>query len=395
MTGDDGSTASERQARRILRWGLIAMVLIVFLPLVLDSRFRKFVAVSLLGVFYSCFLINTWERWTSSFRRNSWSFLDRVTSNTGRAFIWLFPFKSWGVVPFVIEIILLLSLFVFGWFLAPLFYEIIHNPSTLGWIRDILERSSPEFYQFLGDLTYSADPYQIIRDNAQQIFTSLNSFFSSFVLPLNFILFAGIGSLIYDPVESLFRRIEKESRARSKILDDYSRLFEEYLMLNTIYYVILGSIIGAILFGLDLYQITQFGWKIIIGLLITFALGNLLVPGLGTLATTALIVGMLYLWQGFVGAAVAGVIFVIYFMIDDYLVKPSFLLWLGQRPDREWEFGVEIIVFWLVILYASFGLVGTLLLFPGLCFLDAYLQHQYPTWRKLFLSPLKSLAENE
>jgi hypothetical protein len=394
MNQETGS-ASKQQAHRILKWGLIALLLIVFVPLILDSRFRKFVAVSLLGIFYSCFMINTWERWTSSFQRNSWSFLDRMTQSTGRAFLWLFPFKAWGMVPFLIEVILLLSLFIFGWFLAPLFYEIIHNPSTLGWIRDLLQRSSPEFYQFLGDLTYAADPYQVIRENAQQIFTSLNRFFSSFVLPLNFILFTAIGAMVHDSLESLLRRIEDESRSRSRILDDYSRLFEEYLTLNTIYYVILGTIGGAILFGLDLYQFTQFGWKIIIGLIITFALGNLLVPGLGTLATTALIVGMLYLWQGLVGALVAGGFFMVYFMVDDYLIKPSFLLWLGQRPDREWEFGVEIIVFWLVILYASFGLVGTLLLFPGLCFLDAYLQHQYPGWRTLILSPLKSLAENE
>lgn len=394
MNDSDTVTTSENQARRILRWGFVGLILVIFLPLILDSRFRKFIAVSLLGIFYSAFLINTWERWAATFRRNSWSFLDRFTQSTGRAFLWLVPLKAWGVVPFVVEVIVLLSILVFGWFLAPLFYEIIHNPSTLGWIRDLIERSSPEFYQFLGDITYATDPYRILRENAQQVFSSLNSFFSTFVLPLNFLLFTGIGAIVYDSLESLLRRIENESRSRSKILDNYSRLFEEFLFLNTVYYLVLGSIIGGILLGLDLYQITQFGWKIIIGLVITFALGNLLVPGLGTLAATALIVGMLYLWQGLMGALIAGGVFIVYFMLDDYLVKPSFLLWLGQRPDREWEFGVEIIVFWLVILYASFGLIGTLLLFPGLCFLDAYLQNQYPSWRSIFLSPLKSFAES-
>jgi len=380
--------------RRILRWTLAAILILIFLPLILDSRFRKFIAVSLLGIFYSCFLINLWQRWVQQFQEGT-GLLSRLSRATGRAFHYLLPVKAWGAVPFFVELVLGFSLFVFGWFLAPLFYEIIHNPSTLGWIRNMLERSSPDFYQFLGDLTYATDPYNVLRENAQQIFTSLNRFFATFVLPLNFLFFTAIGSLLYEPLEGLFRRIENNQQGRSRILDNYSRLFEEYLKFNTIYYLILGSLMGIALGFLDFYMVTQFGWKIIVGILITFILGNLLVPGLGTLTATALIIGMLYLWQGFIGALIAGVFFLIYFTLDDYVVKPSFLLWIGKRPGREWEFGVEVIVFWLIILYASFGLVGTLLLFPGLCFLDAYMRDQYPSWRKFALRPLRSLVSDQ
>lgn len=393
MVMNSENSQPAQPARRLLRWTIVGIIVVVFLPLILDSRFRKFIAVSLLGIFYSVFLINVWQRWTDHFDRGEQSLPARIYKKAGRALYFFFPIRAWGAVPFIVELIVGVSLFVFGWFLAPLFYEIIHNPSTLGWIRNMLETSSPEFYQFLGDLTYATDPYSVLRENAQQIFTSLNRFFATFVLPLNFLFFTGIGALIYDPIEGMFRRIEKNQQERSRILDGYSRLFEEYLKFNTIYYIILGVIIGTVLALMDGYGLTQFGWKIIVGILITFALGNLLVPGLGTLIATVLILGMLYLWQGLIGAGIAGIIFLIYFMLDDYLVKPSFLLWIGKRPGREWEFGVEVIVFWLIILYASFGLVGTLLLFPGLCFLDAYMRDQYPSWRKIALRPLKSLAE--
>ncbi|MFB6356255.1 MAG: hypothetical protein ABEJ65_07045 [bacterium] len=389
----DSNPINTGEARKILRYSLIGVLIITFLPLLFDTRFRKLVAVALLGIFYSCFLVNVWDRWTRTINQHTNSTVLNISQTTLRFFHTLLPFRSWGVVPFIVQVFILVAVFGFGWFLAPLFYEIVHNPSTLGWIRRAIQQSAPELYKFLNELTYSVDPWTVVRQNAQQIITSFNRFYSAFVVPVTFIIFTGIGAALYDSLEFLLLKAEESDHGHSEIMDTYGSLFGEYLKFNAIYYILLGSVISSALAVMDFYEISQFGWKIIIGLFISFFLGNLFVPGLGTLIMTALTVGMLYLWQGIVGAGVSLLCFTVYFLFDDYLVKPSFLLWLGRKPGREWEFGIEVIATGLILLYASFGLLGTLLLFPSLCFLDAYLRQRNPQLRRFVLSPLRMLNQ--
>jgi hypothetical protein len=80
-------------------------------------------------------------------------------------------------------------------------------------------------------------------------------------------------------------------------------------------------------------------------------------------------------------------------VVDDYFIKPMFLVWMGGSPGQNWEFGAEIIILGLVILYSAFGLVGVLLLFPSLCFLSAYLRDQYPEVRPWILQPIQHIQE--
>ncbi len=388
------NSQSSGRARKILKWMVIGCFVILILPLIFKSQFRKLFAVSMLGIFYSVFLINLWERWTEPVQNFVRWLLPQIIVNflkfLGHTVV---PLRSWGLVPCIIQAFLLLCLLVFGWLLAPLYYETIRNPAVQGWIRNLFQTAAPEVYRFLNELVFNPRPYSVLAENARQIFSSLNRFFSTFVLPLTFIVFTGIGALVYRPLQQFFLRAENSNKSRSQIITTYSRLFERYLVYNSIYYLILGGIFGLSFYGLNWLGIAQFEHKIILGLILTFFLGNLVVPGLGTIILTILTIGLLSIWQGLTGAIVAGSVFAFYFTIDDYLIKPVFLNWIGSGTSSEWEFGLEIIILGVVILYASFGFTGALILFPGLCFLAAYLRHQYPQLKTWVLSPLKTLSE--
>jgi predicted PurR-regulated permease PerM len=234
----------------------------------------------------------------------------------------------------------------------------------------------------------------ILRQNAQQIFTNLNRFISAFVFPVMFIVFTSIGSSLHRSIEQFFMRAEgKEDGTYSKILNEYSMLLMEYITVNLIYYLLLSVVVGSSLAMLDAYGITSFGWKLIVGVLVSFITGNLVIPGLGTFVMTALVVGILFAETGWFIAGLFLAIFGTYILLDDYIIKPFFLVWMGGSPGRNWEFGVEIIIFGLVILYSAFGLIGVLLLFPALCFLSAYLRDQYPELRPWILQPIQHLRQ--
>ncbi len=381
-------------ARKVLQYAVIGLCTILFLPLVFEPQFRQMVALALLGLLYSWFLTNSWERGSESAYRRS-GILGRILSKikAGKILHGLIPLKAWGTVPFIIQSLLLLFLLVFGVLLAPLYYELMRNPVIQDWIREAFQSAAPEAFRFLNELTFSVDPYQVVMQNAQQVFQSLNSFVSTFILPMWFILFTAIGAGIYEPARDFFIRAEGKKQKRSTILDTYSKLLGEYLIFNSIYYILLSIVIASGLFGLNYLEVTYFEGKIILGLILVFFLGNLVVPGLGTLLMAALITVMIYLWQGLMGGGITAAIFIFYFTMDDYLIKPIFLAWLGTSAGGEWDFGVETLILGMVLLYAAFGLIGFLLLFPGLCFIDAYLRHQNPGLRN-WLRPFKALSEN-
>ncbi|MGM0380435.1 MAG: hypothetical protein ACQEP7_00435 [bacterium] len=385
---------SKLTAKNFLKFAVITISLILFIPLLFQPGFRTLVALGLLGILYSWFLVDTWERLTDRIYGGTNPF-SRLLTGVSKLFKFFFPVKAWGAVPCFIQLFILFCLFIFGFLLAPLYFEITRNPAIQGWVRDFLQTTAPEAYQFLDQLTYSPDPYRILMENARQIFNSLNSFFAVIVLPASFVLFTGIGAVIYEPAQKLFIQAEKSGKKYSDILSSYSRLMGEYLLFISIYYLLLGGIIAIVLETLNRFNITHFDGIIILGLVLVFLLGNLIVPGLGTLVATVLISGMISLWQGIIGGAIAGVIFLIYFTMDDYLIKPSFINWLGGGEKSRWDFGLETLILGLAIFYASFGLIGFLLVFPGLCFLDAYLRHQYPDIRPWLLSPIKMLGKME
>ncbi|MFP4686941.1 MAG: hypothetical protein ACLFN5_02395 [bacterium] len=380
-------------ARKFLQYAVIALCTILFLPLVFEPRFRKMVALALLGLLYSWFLVNSWERLTQGAYRRS-GIVGRLLSKlkAGKIMHGLIPLKAWGTVPFIIQSLLLVFFLVFGVLLAPLYYEIMRNPVIQNWVRDFFQTTAPEVFRFVNELTFSVDPYQVLIKNAQQVFQSLNSFFSTFLLPVWFIFFTALGAAIYDAGRKFLIRAEGSAKKNSAIMDTYSKLLGEYLVFNSIYYILLGIVIAAGLIGLNYFEITFFERKIILGLIMVFFLGNLVVPGLGTLLMAVLITLMVYLWQGLIGGIITGGVFLFYFTMDDYLIKPLFLAWLGASAGGEWDFGVETLVLGMILLYAAFGLVGFLLLFPGLCFIDAYLRNQYPGLRS-WLRPFKTLTE--
>ncbi len=385
---------SKLTAKNFLRFTIIAVGLILFIPLLFQPGFRTLVALALLGMLYSWFLVNAWERLADSLNRSSNPF-NRLLGGLGKLVRLFLPVKAWGAVPCFIQLFILLCFFIFGFLLAPLYFEITRNPAIQGWVRDFFQTTAPEAYQFLNELTYTPDPYRILVENARQIFNSLNTFFAAIVLPFSFVLFSGIGAAIYEPTRQLFIRAEKSRKGYSDILSSYSRLMGEYLLFISIYYLLLGGVIAVILEILNRFDITHFDGIIILGLVLVFLLGNLVVPGLGTLVATVLISGMISLWQGLLGGGIAAGIFLFYFTMDDYLIKPMFINWLGGSEKSRWDFGLETIIIGLAIFYASFGLIGFLLVFPGLCFLDAYLRHQYPDLRPWLLSPIKMLGKME
>ncbi len=384
---------SAKQGKRFLDIAVIIPLVILFIPLFFSRQFRELLAVSLLGLFYSIFLVNLWERWTAPFQRFVRRLLpDSLRNFFIRTFDTILPLRSWGVVPCVIQSFALFCLLVFGWLLAPLFFETVRNPAVQGWIRSLFQTAAPEAYNFLNELAFNPNPYAVLADNAQEIFGSLNRFFSTFILPLTFIIFTGIGALIYESLEELIAWVEKEENEHSEIINSYSRLFQQCLFYNSIYYLILGLIMAAIFFSLNQAGITRFENTIILGLILSFFLGNLVVPGVGTIILTILTIGLLTIWQGVLGGAITAVIFFFYFITDDYLIKPYFLNWIGSGTSKEWDFGLEVLILGLALLWASFGVIGTLLLFPGLCFLSAYLKVQHPDLRPWILSPLKTIS---
>ncbi len=388
-------TIHPESARSLLMWIVVGIGLLIFLPLVFQEQFRKMVGVALLGIFYSLFLVNLWDRMTGRSPGENPTLLSRFRgSRFQRILHFIVPLRAWGVVPCLIQFVFLGLIALLGWFLGPLFYEITRNPSTLGWIRELLQIASPELYRFVNEITFAVDPMAVIQENAQQIFTNFNRFFSTFIVPLNFLIFTGIGAALYDPIRYLLQQAEGSSHD-SRILERYSRLFGEYLLFNLVYNLILGSLLVGVMAVLDTAGITGFGLNLILGLIVFFIFGNLLVPGLGTLFTTAIVVGLLTLWQGWLGGLITFGIMISYFLVDDYAIKPAFFARLGNNPKRAWDFGVEVLILGLILLYASFQLVGALLLFPALCFLDAYLQHQHPGMRLWILSPLKTLATDQ
>lgn len=386
-------TVSTDKSGEILRWFLVVMAVVIFLPLVFQSQFRKFIALALLGVYYSLFLVSTWKRWMRRANRLNRDWLGGfIPLGTLKNILKIFPLKAWGVVPCIIQLLVVGVIAICGWFLGPVIYKVLRNPATPGIIRESLQSSAPEFFRFLNAIASNQDPAVLLRQNAQQIFTNLNRFVSAFVLPLMFIVFTAIGASLYRPLERFFMKAEgKDDGTYSKILNQYSLLFFEYITFNLIYYMILSLVVGTALGVMDLYGLTSFGWKLIVGVLVSFIAGNLVIPGLGTFLMTVLIVGMLYAETGWFLAVLFLGIFGTYILLDDYLIKPFFLVWMGGSPGRAWEFGAEIIIFGIVILYSAFGLIGVLLLFPSLCFLSAYLNDQYPKLRPWILQPLQQV----
>ncbi len=306
----------------------------------------------------------------------------------------LLPLKAWGIVPFVIQLLVIGVFLICGWFLGPVIYKVLRNPATPGIVRDALQSTAPELFRFLNAIASNQDPTVILRENAQQIFTNVNRFISVFVFPVLFIVFTAVAASLYHSVERLFMRAEgKEDGRYSTILNDYSRLFAEYITFNLIYYLVLSVLVGSVLLSMDFLGISNFGWKLIAGILVTFIAGNLIIPGAGTFAMASLVIGMLFADAGLFYAGLFTLIFSVYFVVDDYFIKPIFLVWMGGSPGRNWEFGAEIIIIGLVILYSAFGLVGVLLLFPSLCFLSAYLRDQYPELRPWILQPIQHIQE--
>ncbi len=380
-------------ADKILSFLVLLITAVLFLPLFFRHQFRELLAVSLLGLFYSIFLINLWQRWTAPVRRLSRKLLPKPLRRTTRfVFETVIPLRSWGVVPCIIQVFLLGCLIVFGWLLTPLYYETVRNPAIQGWIRSLFQTTAPEAYNFLNDLIFNPNPYAVLAANTREIFGSLNRFFSTFILPLAFILSSGLGALLHRQIEKLFARAEGRNSRQSKIIRSYSQLFERYLLYNSIYYFLLGIVISTVFIVLNSFGITQFENKIIVGLMLSFFLGNLVVPGLGTIILTILTIGLLTIWQGVYGGVITAAIFIFYFFSDDYLIKPYFLNWLGSGLSSDWDFGLEVLIIGLIILYASFGLIGTLILFPGLCFLNAYLRHLHPEIKPWVLSPVKTVS---
>lgn len=393
MSSDDSPSVS--RARRVLQALVLILGVLIFLPLVFQPQFRKLVGIALLGLAYSTFLVSTWKRWVRQAERLRGTGPGWLSPTAfGKGLLQLLPLRAWGVVPFVIQFFVLLVFSVCGWFLGPVIYKVLRNPATPGILRDALQTGAPEFFRFLNAVASNQDPITILRDNAQQIFTSLNRFVSGIVFPLMFIAFTALGAALYDSIENLLKRAEEDPGARfSSILNSYSILFWEYLVYNTLYYLILSLFVVVALGGLDFAGLTSFGWKLIAGIIVAFVAGNLIIPGLGTFTMTAFVVGILLLENGLTWGLTALLVFSVYFFLDDYVIKPWFLTWAGGRPGKDWEFGVEVIVFGLVVLYATFGLIGFLLVFPILCFLSAYLDQQHPELRPWVLNPIGNLKQ--
>lgn len=389
------NSSSVPPSRRVLQGLAAVLALLVFLPLAFQPQFRKFVGIAFLGVAYSTFLVSTWRRWLRQAERLNQSSIWWLSPTVwGRGLLNLLPLRAWGVVPFVIQFFVLLVFSVCGWFLGPVVYKVLRNPATPGILRDALETGAPEFFRFLNAIASNQDPVTILRDNAQQIFTSLNRFVSGIVFPLMFIAFSALGAALYDSIESLLKRAEGNPGSRfSSILNSYSILFWEYIVYNTLYYLILSVFVVLALGGLDFAGLTTFGWKLIAGIIVAFVAGNLIIPGLGTFTMTAFVVGILFMENGLSWGLSALVIFSVYFFLDDYVIKPWFLTRVGGQPGRNWDFGIEVIVFGLVVLYATFGLIGFLLVFPVLCFLAAFLENQYPDLRSWVLNPIGNLNQ--
>lgn len=386
---------SDTPSRRALKGIMIALATMVFLPLVFQSRFRKLVALALLGIAYSSFLVSTWKRWMRRANRFNQSWRRGLGwLNPFRGLLKLIPFKAWGVVPCVIQLVVVSVIFVCGWFLGPVIYRVLRNPATPSVVRDALRNGAPEFFRFLSSLTSNQEPVVILRNNARQIFTSLNRFMTAIVFPLLFVAFSSIGASMYPSIERWFMQAEGQNNGRfSSILDRYSELFWEYIVLNFSYYTLLSIVLGLILGLLDSSGWTSFGLKLILGILVSFVAGNLVIPGLGTVVMSSLTVGMLIVETGWILGSLFLIGFALYFVVDDYLIKPWFLVWMGRTPGRKWEFGAEVIIFGLVILYLAFGIPGVLMLFPSLCFLSAYLENQYPTLRDWILQPIQQIQQ--
>jgi predicted PurR-regulated permease PerM len=386
---------TEDPSRHYLRWFVLVLSVVVFLPLVFQPQFRKLIALALLGFGYSIFIVSTWKRWVRQANRLN---QDRLGGLIPLGFLRkglkVLPIKAWGLVPCVIQLIVVGVISICVWFLGPVIYKVLRNPATPGILRDALQSTAPDLFRFLNALASNQDPVRILRENAQQIFTNFNQFLSAFVFPVMFIAFTAVGASLHRAVERLFMRAEgKDDGTYSKILNEYSVLFLEYISFNLLYYCILSLAVGLSLGILDFYDVTSFGWKLIAGVLVSFVAGNLIIPGLGTLIMTGLVVGMLFAEAGWFIAGLFLLIFGIYILLDDYLIKPFFLVWMGGSPGRNWEFGVEIIIFGFVVLYSTFGLIGVLLLFPALCFLSAYLRDQYPELRPWILRPIQHLRQ--
>ncbi|MFB6345585.1 MAG: hypothetical protein ABEK50_07425 [bacterium] len=385
MTEDDSTSVSRSQ--RVLQGLVLVLAVLIFFPLVFQPQFRKLVGIALLGIAYSIFLVRTWRRWKRQAERLRTPTLGWVSPTVlGRGLLKLLPLRAWGVVPFFIQFFVLVVFGVCGWFLGPVIYKVLRNPATPGILREALEGGAPEFYRFLNAIASNQDPVTILRENAQQVFTSLNRFVSAI---------SALGAALYDSIENLMKRAEGNQGSRfSTILNSYSILFWEYLVYNTLYYLILSVFVVLALGGLDFMGLTTFGWKLIAGIIVAFVAGNLIIPGLGTFTMTVFVVGILLMENGLTWALTALLVFSIYFLLDDYVIKPWFLTWVGGgRTGEEWEFGIEIIVFGLVVLYATFGLIGFLLVFPILCFLAAYLEQQHPDLRPWVLNPISNLKQ--
>ncbi len=390
----DGSR-DDTPGRRYLGWFGLVFSVVVFLPLVLQPQFRKLFALSLLGIAYSLFIISTWRRWVRrAGRLNQEKLGGFIPLGMLRSVLKLFPVKAWGVVPCVIQLIVVGVIAICGWFLGPLIYKLLRNPATPGIIRDALQSSAPELFNFLSALASNQDPVLVLRQNVQQVFSNVNRFLSAFVFPVTFIVFTSVGASLYRSLERFLLREEgKNEESYSAILNDYSILFMEYITFNLLYYFLLSLVIGSGLGLLGAFGVTSFGWKLIAGILVSYIAGNLIIPGLGTLVMTALVVGLLFADAGWFIAGLFLLIFGIYVLLDDYLIKPFFLVRVGGSPRRNWEFGVEVIIFGFLVLYSTFGLIGILLLFPVLCFLSAYLRNQYPELRPWILQPIQHLRQ--
>ncbi len=391
---DDGTETDADAAGSIpgvVRYVLIGLGLLLLVSIVLEPLLRQLTGLIRLALLYSLFLVNIWDRWTRS-EPGSTNWLHHVVyGRPGRWILELLPFRAWGMVPFVLEVLVIVVLGGAGWFLGPVFYKVMKNPSTLGLIRDAMHATAPELVDFINTLLGSPEPFAVLERNARQVFTSLNRFIALVGIPLVFILFTALGSALYDTVKRYFVQLEENGHEHSRILDAFSRLLTEYLWFTFSYYALLGGVIGGILLGLDTAGLTRLGWKIVGGIVVSFLAGNLLLPGLGTLMMTVLVVGLMYVDHGLMAAAVAGGSFSIYFLMDDYAIKPAFITWLGARPGRLWEFGFEVLLLGIVVLYAAFGLIGALLAFPSLCFLDAYLREKHPELRPWLLHPVRQL----
>lgn len=385
----------EQRPRRILKGFVLVLTVIIFLPLIFQDQFRELIAIGLLGISYSLFLVSTWKRWIRRADRFNRDWLGGVVPLRGlRYVLTLLPLKAWGVVPFVIQLLVVGVITVCGWFLGPVIYNVLRNPATPGIVREALQNTAPELFRFLNAIASNQNPAVIARENAQQIFTNLNRFVSAFVFPVIFVVFTSVGASLHRSIERLFRRAEgREDQPYSKILNNYSLLFSEYIGFNLIYYLILSVVLGGVLTGFEVFGVATFDWKLIAGILVTFVAGNIVIPGFGTFAMTGLVVGILFSDAGMLYAGSFLVACTVYFVLDDYFIKPMFLVWMGGSPGRNWEFGAEIIIVGLGVLYSAFGLIGVLLLFPTLCFLSAYLRDQFPEVRPWVLQPIQHLQE--